>query len=358
LIDRFILPALKKAWEEKGVENVEALLADLLGKKIGLPVQKQAHRQQLAVQIFAPLGLALLKKYEEYDPLGDGERTAVFSQNFAAIVLDGIENKTLQEFAADVKNLACEKQPEKNNLTTNELLGVSLNVFLHEVHAAFLDDIERMNIAKTLKALSEVLRLCHPDVLLFAGRTSVLPGVQALLRKFLPLPPARIVPLHHYPVGDWYPFRVQGRIEDPKTTAVTGALLCRLAQQKWLHNFHFAVPESHLASTLRFLGKIDTACLIARDDVFISNMDFNKPQYKIPDDAFFNVAGRLRLGFRQLSSERWPATPLYLLIPPAEMPEGVTSFKVRLAHKKEDGLDTLHIAAAQTDNGVEVDKKT
>jgi len=91
--------------------------------------------------------------------------------------------------------------------------------------------------------------------------------------------------------------------------------------------------------------------------VFISNIDFNEPQYKIPEDAFFNVAGRLRLGFRQLSSERWPATPLYLLIPPAEMPKGVASFKVRLAHKKEDGLDILFIAVAQTDDGTQVEQE-
>jgi len=113
LIDRFILPALKKKWEEKGVKNAETLLADLLGKKAGLPVQEQAHRQQLAVQIFAPLGLALLKKYEEYDPLADGEKTVAFSHDFAAIASDGVNNKTLKKFVTDVKNLACEKQSEK-----------------------------------------------------------------------------------------------------------------------------------------------------------------------------------------------------------------------------------------------------
>jgi len=355
LIDRFILPALKKKWEEKGVQNVETLLADLLGKKSGLSVQEQSHRQQLAVQIFAPLGLALLKKYEEYDPLVDEEKTATFSQNFAKIVSDGVSNGALKKFATDVKKLAREKQPEKNNITEDELLGVSLKVSLYDVHAAFLGDAERMNIARTLKALSEVLRLCHPDVLLLAGRTSILPGVQALLRKFLPLPPARIVPLRHYPVGGWYPFRVQGRIEDPKTTAVTGALLCRLAtQNKGVKNFHFTVPQSHLVSTLRFLGKIDPANLIAKDDVFINDIDLNDPQYTIPDDAFFNVAAPLHLGFRQLASERWPATPLYLLIPPAEVPEGVTSFRVRLAHKKEEGMDTFFIAAAQADDGTQV----
>jgi len=41
----------------------------------------------------------------------------------------------------------------------------------------------------------------------------------------------RIVSLHTYRVGDWYPFRsVGGRLTDPKTTAAVGAMVCALSE--------------------------------------------------------------------------------------------------------------------------------
>ena len=69
------------------------------------------------------------------------------------------------------------------------------------------------------------------DLLLLSGRPSRLPAVRDCLREAAILPPHRIVPLHLYRVGQWYPFRdYQATIADPKTTACVGAMLCLLGE--------------------------------------------------------------------------------------------------------------------------------
>ena len=47
----------------------------------------------------------------------------------------------------------------------------------------------------------------------------------------LPLPPERVISLHEYRVGAWYPFRdARLRVEDPKTTVAVGAMIAALAR--------------------------------------------------------------------------------------------------------------------------------
>lgn len=64
----------------------------------------------------------------------------------------------------------------------------------------------KFNIDKVLTALCEVLSYYHCDLLLLTGRPSQLPGIQAIIRRNLPLPPGRILPLHGYQTGTRYPF--------------------------------------------------------------------------------------------------------------------------------------------------------
>ncbi|MCP6336127.1 virulence factor SrfB, partial [Klebsiella pneumoniae] len=47
----------------------------------------------------------------------------------------------------------------------------------------------KFNIDKVLTALCEVLSYYHCDLLLLTGRPSQLPGIQAIIRRNLPLPP-------------------------------------------------------------------------------------------------------------------------------------------------------------------------
>jgi len=348
VIALFILPALTTALQRLGLANADALLSKLIGNE-QLSVQEGVLRQQLTLQIFAPLGLALLKAYEQYDPL---DSVAQFAGTFDELLPgDKPTNDVLDYFAAAVR-----RAPGSPN-ERFDLLSVPIQVSLRRVHEAFIS--ERMNIAKPLKALCEVLNQYSVDVLLLTGRPSRLPGVQALFRKFLPLPPSRILPLNHYRTGGWYPFHKEGRIEDPKTTAAVGAMLCLLARNLRLPNFFFRSAEFRAYSTLKFLGQIDNNNLIKEANVYFRDIDLDNPDYQLPDTTF-EMRGTLRLGFRQLSSERWAAAPLYILsIENARLREQVASkglvLKVRLGIKpsrnKNEGSESFEFLGAESESG-------
>jgi len=346
VIHQFILPALQQALHLCGVSNPDALLSRLVGDE-KLSVQEGVLRQQLTLQLFMPLGLRLLKAYEHHDPLDAG---ATFSGTFGELLSDNLPTAdVLEYFSRVVRRTAGGDR--------FDLLEVVLSVRLRRLHEAFMT--ERMNIAKTLRALCEVVQRYSCDVLLLTGRPSCLPGIQALLRKLLPLPPARILPLNHYHTGGWYPFHHQGRINDPKTTAAVGAMLCLLARNLRLPNFFFRSAAFKPYSTVKFLGQIDNNNTIKEANVYYHDIDLDDPDYRLPDIPF-DMRGTLRLGFRQLASERWAAAPLYILtIEDPKLRIQVADrgqiLKVQLGVKQsrnpQQGNETFEFVGAETDSG-------
>ncbi len=181
---------------------------------------------------------------------------------------------------------------------------------LHRVHRFFLED--QLEICKTIQALCEIVWLYDCDMLLLSGRPSRLPGIQALFRALLALPPDRILPLHGYRAGTWYPFHKDGRIADPKTTAAVGAMVCKVGGERGIPNFNFLSNAFRAYSTVRYIGLMDRNMRIKDEDIYFRDVMLDDPDYDLPDDPF-EVRGRMVLGFRQLASERWGASPLYVL---------------------------------------------
>lgn len=173
-----------------------------------------------------------------------------------------------------------------------------------------------------LTALCEVLSYYHCDLLLLTGRPSQLPGIQAIIRRNLPLPPGRILPLHGYQTGTWYPFHKNGHIDDPKSTASVGAMLTQLCANHSIPNFHFRTSALKPYSTIRHIGTIDMDNLIRSADIVYRHIESENGQIKLPTFTDENgenttqsiiMRGDLRLGYRQLDAERWAAAPLYTL---------------------------------------------
>jgi Uncharacterized protein conserved in bacteria, putative virulence factor len=180
----------------------------------------------------------------------------------------------------------------------------------------------KFNIDKVLTALCEVLTCYHCDLLLLTGRPSQLPGIQAIVRRNLPLPPGRILPLHGYQTGTWYPFHKNGHIHDPKSTASVGAMLSQLCANHSIPNFHFRIAALKPYSTIRHIGTIDMDNLIHDADVIYRHIKSENGQITLPEvlneegentPASIVMRGDMRLGYRQLDAERWSASPLYTL---------------------------------------------
>ncbi|MGM1052586.1 MAG: virulence factor SrfB [Pseudomonadota bacterium] len=307
VIQLFILPSFEAALKQAGARSPDAMMSRLCGQE-GANAQEQVLRQQLNLQVFTPLGLALLEAYEGFTPeqpcgpetLSYGERLG--EQAISGPVCRYVESALRRELGAEVEF---------------DLLNISLTFDLVEVHRAFLKD--RFNICKTLASLCEVVFLYQCDTLLITGRPSRLPGIQAYLRKMLPLPPGRILPLQGYRTGSWYPFHRNGRIDDPKSTASVGAMLCLLCAQRNLSNFFFRAAALRPYSTIRHIGLIDNNNTIPDADVTYRDIKTHEggTAIKLEDDdgntPVIEMRGPLRIGFRQLAAQRWTASPLYTL---------------------------------------------
>ena len=167
-------------------------------------------------------------------------------------------------------------------------------------------------MGRVLAPLAEIVHAYDCDVLLLSGRPSRLPGIRALVMELLPLPPERVISLHEYRVGAWYPFRdARLRVEDPKTTVAVGAMIAALAQSQ-LPDFSFRSDLLRSKSIAKFIGKLDGGGRLQREDLVYRDVDLDNREYELPEVAF-EFRGPMWLGARQLDLVRWPAARLYAL---------------------------------------------
>ncbi|MCB1857527.1 MAG: virulence factor SrfB [Gammaproteobacteria bacterium] len=301
-IQETIVPALAAALREQGLSAPDSVLSRLIGAD-PVDVQEAVLRQQLALQVMYPAGLRVLKEFERYDPVvGTGVRQFTLGELLSEV--DPPTAKVLGYFSRGIRD------ETRGGITSFDLLAVPVKLDLASIYQLFVAG--KLEICKPLKALCEIVHLYDCDVLLLTGRPSRLPGVQSFFRALLPLPPDRIVKLHEYRTQNWYPFHRQGRIDDPKTTAAVGAMLCMLGQGR-LTNFVFLADLLKPYSTVRYVGHVDQDGIIKDNEVFYPDVDLDDPQYFLPEDKTFDMHTIMKLGYRQLNAERWIASYLYVL---------------------------------------------
>lgn len=309
VIQQFILPSFHEALKQAGVESPDAMMAQLCGQD-GTNAQKRVLRQQLNLQVFVPLGLSLLAAYESFDPEHPEPAT---TQSYGQRLKEHTVTEAVVRYVEDAV------RREVGHGARFDLRDILLHTSLDDVHRAILSG--QFNICKTLDALAEVTFQYHCDMLLLTGRPSRLPGIQAYIRQLQPVPPGRILPMHNYHTGGWYPFHRNGKIQDPKSTASVGAMLCQMAAKSDLPRFFFNAGHLRPYSTMRHIGLIDHNNNIPDADVIYRDIQTSDDGSAIElpevdehgERISFKMPGPLNLGFRQLSSERWAASPLYTL---------------------------------------------
>jgi hypothetical protein len=301
VIQRNILPAIEAQMELAGVVEAKAVLSQLVGAE-NLDVQRLALRHQFTLQVLHPAALAILHRYENFDPVaGD----AVETLNLADLLPPAFppQERVLAYFNNGVRRAS-------GLATLNfNVLSTPIELDLNRLHRLFLS--EDFDLYGSLSSLCDVVASYNCDVLLLTGRPSRLPGIPELLRALLAVTPDRVIPLHNYRAGTWYPFHRHGCIHDPKTTAAVGAMISVLAAGR-LANFNLLSNQFDLQSTMRYLGRLDERNLIGANDVFLSDLNLDDPEFMLPERPF-PMSGPMRLGFRQIATPRWTATPLYTL---------------------------------------------
>ena len=319
VIQEFILPTFRNALSDAGVSAPDALMSRLCGTG-DATAPERILRQQLNLQIFVPLGLALLKAYEQYDP---AQPQQPVTQTWREVLGDDAVNDGVLDFV----HAAVRREVGQDG--TLDLLQTVITFDLAKVHNTFIGG--QINITRALTELCEVIAHYPCDMLLLTGRPSRLPGIQAFIRKCIPLPSGRILPLQNYRTGGWYPFHRNGLIDDPKSTASVGAMICLLCSKHSVPNFYFRTVELKPYSIIKHFGPIDKAGTIAHQNVVYHDLKSSKGRIELPivgegeqrGTPWLEMRGDMHLGYRQLSAERWSASPLYTL---RFTPRGSASF--------------------------------
>lgn len=299
-----VLAPIGEAMERAGVDRqrVRSLSGGLFGgDRAGMSVEHKHYRQQFAIHVGVPAALHLIAEYEKWDAVSgptDGETIRLED------LLGGTEamSGAAQSAVAHV-----------NRTVRDEGTGIGFDLAQVELPATFreIDRTVRSVVQDLLRACAEIVYRARADLLILSGRPSRMPAVGATLTECMALPPHRVIPLHSYEVGAWYPFRDHAlRISDPKTTAAVGAMICLLGEGR-LRNFNFRSDRLKPRSTARFFGLLDKYNRLEEQNVYFRDLDLEDEDYELPPDTPIEFRGPMSLGFRQFDADWWPGTRLY-----------------------------------------------
>jgi hypothetical protein len=260
---------------------------------LGVTTREKHFRTQVAQKIFFPIALRLLEALK-LKPIEDIEGSSI-TLNLLDVVSHSSVSKDLLTTLGAMDSVPFDSEKEY-------LLTFSFS----ELATTILKTIRRY-----LEDLSDVVERMDCDFLVFSGWASSLPVIQAVFYKKPPLMPSRIVVMSNYQIESWYPFQTNnGKIADPKTTGVVGALIA--VSDGNLLNIHFKSNNLSASSTVKFIGQMRNNQQILQNDLLFQGCDLTITNSDTLADSL-KLATPVNFGFRQFNVERWKTTPMYSL---------------------------------------------
>jgi hypothetical protein len=331
VVREHVIETLRQALRQSGLgDSADYVLTHLVGGDRGnMTAIEQVRRQQFAAQIAAPIALGMLQEYEAYDPLHPQPvTTRAFDEFFDADSRPADE--LVRHFNTEIEKLG--RKPF-------DLRQLSFSIDLTDI-----DRTVRSVFLEMLQALAEMVSRFRCDVLILSGRTSRLSAVRSILLESCPLPPHRVISLHQFRVGQWYPFRdFRATVGDPKTTAAVGAMICLLGDGR-LHNFNFRSDRLEPRSTARYFGKLDLGSRLLTADEFYDDLNLGDPSTL--KDKSFEFRGPMALGFRQLPVD-WPASRLYVDYATPDAARGLSANTLKIALRRPARHSRRHPTASR-----------
>ncbi len=309
VIKKHVLGALLTAAQTAGIPDARNLIGGLFKDTPGQKLDVRRTRGQWIRQLAVPISLAILKAYEQAD-MRSG------NASYSATIREMLGDTPLPEEGGHVLRYLEDPLQALGAGEPFHLLDFTLTVDLKAV-----DVTVRQTLGQIMTDLGEIIHRYNCDILLLTGRPSCWQAVLAAPLAKVPVPPDRILPMHQYRVGGWYPFaNALGTISDPKTTVLAGAFICALAENGHLPGFAFDTSSLLLQSTARYIGELSPDGQLKNDRVWFV-VDATPPKEGIPalsldnpsetKDVEFNTP--MAIGFRQLNADRWTATRFYML---------------------------------------------
>jgi hypothetical protein len=309
VVASIVLPRLRASVEAAGGYGVAERLKELFGANVAGPNQRSIElRRQFTLRILTPLAVAILTQAEgadEMDELFVSVAETLGTRERVRAPDDDPDSPP--EVGLDVpdKLLAYLEDPMHQNGAPDWSLA---DVTLH-TQRADVDAVIRDVLGQAVGNMCEIIGHLDCDVVLLTGRPSRLPAVRALVEEQMIVRPDRLVSMHTYRAGSWYPYRdpVTDRIADPKSTVAVGGMLLALAASR-IPNFRVNTATLRMRSTARFIGEMENNGRIPASKVIFKGTDGATGG---EDDAEIKLFNPMFLGSRQLPLERWTTTPLY-----------------------------------------------
>ncbi|MFK7744486.1 MAG: virulence factor SrfB [Roseobacter sp.] len=309
VVSAIVIPRLQESIEEAGGRYVAEKMRELFGgDRGGQDQQAVQRRRQFSIRVLVPLAEAILsvsEGSEEFDRIdiapADILGLDVPSEDATE---EEIEDYTPPEVLQYLERAAAECGAEGWHLT-----DMTLTTSREDV-----DAISREVFQKVLSNMCEVIDHLGVDIVLLTGRPSRLPAVRSIIEEMMVVAPHRLISMHKYKTGRWYPFRdpITQRIGDPKSTVAVGGMLIALSESR-IPNFKVTTEAFQMRSTARFIGEMDRNGQIVRERVLFSDIDLDKKGKSGDQMPTLQMFSPVHIGSRQLDLERWTTTPLFRL---------------------------------------------
>lgn len=292
IIERIVIPTIHKDIEAKGGKNVVAVINELFGENIGgQSAIEKIYRKQFANMI----GASTVYKIFDY-LISQSKSDYKFTLKDVFKEYEKPKSRLIPYINKKIQN--------RTGTQDYDILDLVFSIDKNEVNAGVTDVM-----SDVLKQLSFLVAHFDVDILLLSGRPSRLPIITEIINSTLNFSADIIVNLGNYRFGNWYPFADStGYVNDPKSTVSVGALIAYLNKINRLPKLRFDFRYMHtIQSTSKYIGLIeyDRGLGHIKNDKLI----FSPTQ----DEGEFLFYGEpISIGMKQLESENWIATSLYL----------------------------------------------
>lgn len=321
IISDIVLPEIKSSAEAAGGQDVAGRLRELFAGDVGGgDAQMMQKRRQFMQQVLQPIAVSIIAAAEVVkanininisvsEVLGTVADPAHAAQVAGMDIAPKDRTKPRQILTIAAPILAyLEDAIRQQGASDWSIKDLELSL-----PASLVDMVVRDVFHGALDNMLEIIDHLDTDIVLLTGRPSRLPVIRAMVEEKMVVPPDRLVSMHAYRTGKWYPYRNMKtqRIEDPKSTVAVGGMLIALAGNR-MPNFKVMTEAYRMRSTARFIGPMENNNQIQTDKVLFhsGNLAAGERANTRTQIMLYNPRS---IGFRQLKLERWTTTPIYQL---------------------------------------------
>jgi len=306
VIERIVIPRLEELLAASGLPNARNFLKDrFAGDNPTMSEQEKHLRRQFVIQVMQPIAIGILS---ECEAMSANARQSALKKVSSFFEMQGDDDDDDLEVPVDRRILGYLKD-RAVSLGATEFKLANVEIMIDPVA---VDECVLATFDSVFDNISEAVNHLDVDVVLLTGRPMRLPQMISLFTNKMAVRTDAVIPIRDYRVGTWYPFRgvSNTHIDDPKTTAVVGAMLCALSASS-ITNFTVYSQYLRMRSTARYIGLLENGTSLADEKLLFEGIDLDNAG--TTDEAIFDYHSPVRVGFRQLPLERWVATPLYKL---------------------------------------------